>query len=37
MSKENAKRLSACYEELKNSISAVVKQGLGRGFSLNYK
>jgi hypothetical protein len=37
MSEEDAKRLSACYEELKNSISAVVKQGLGRGFSLSYK
>lgn len=37
MSKEDAKRLSACYEELKNSIFAVVKQGRGRGFSFNYK
>jgi hypothetical protein len=35
MSKEDAKRLSACYQELKNNLSATVKDGLVRGFSSN--
>ena len=34
MSKEDAKRPSACYQELKN-LSATVKEGLVRGFSSN--
>jgi hypothetical protein len=31
MSKEDAKRLSACFEELKNNITAMVKQGIRFG------
>jgi hypothetical protein len=32
MSKEDAKRLSACYEELKNNITGMLKQGIAGGF-----
>ncbi len=32
MSKEDAKRLSACYQELKDNISNAVKQGIVGGF-----
>ena len=32
MSKDDAKRLSACYEDLKNSLT----NGLRRGFTLNF-
>jgi len=35
MSKEDAKRLSACYQELKDNLSVTVKEGLVRGFSSN--
>ncbi|MCJ7718320.1 hypothetical protein MUO69_00115 [Candidatus Bathyarchaeota archaeon] len=28
MSNEDAKRLSACFEELKNSITGMLKQGI---------
>jgi hypothetical protein len=28
MSKEDAKRLSACFEELKNNITQMLKQGV---------
>jgi hypothetical protein len=31
MSKEDAKRLSACFEDLKNNITAMVKQGIRFG------
>lgn len=30
MAKEDAERLSACFEELKNSITQVLKQGIAR-------
>jgi hypothetical protein len=33
MTKEDAKRLSACYQDLKDNISAAVKQGITSGFS----
>jgi len=32
MTKEDAKRLSACFEELKNSMTQMLKQGITRGF-----
>lgn len=32
MSKDDAKRLSACYEELKNNMLAMLRRGFGRGF-----
>ena len=32
MSKEDAKRLSACFEELKNSITGMLKQGITGSF-----
>ncbi len=32
MSKEDAKRLSACFEELKNNITGTIKEGMVRGF-----
>jgi hypothetical protein len=32
MSKDNAKRLSACFEELKNNITSMLKQGMTKGF-----
>jgi hypothetical protein len=28
MSKQDAQRLSACYEDLKNNITSVLKQGI---------
>jgi hypothetical protein len=31
MSKEDAKRLSACFEDLKNNIAAMLKQGIRFG------
>jgi hypothetical protein len=31
MSKEDAKRLSRCYEDLKNSITSMFKQGIRIG------
>ncbi len=31
MSKEDAKRLSACFEDLKNNITAMLKQGISFG------
>lgn len=31
MSREDAKRLSACYEDLKNSITGVLRQGVVGG------
>jgi hypothetical protein len=31
MSKEDAKRLSACFEDLKNNITAMLKQGIRFG------
>jgi hypothetical protein len=31
MSKEDAKRLSACFEELKNNITGMLKQGIRFG------
>jgi hypothetical protein len=33
MSKEDAKRLSACYQDLKDNLSATVKESLVSGFS----
>lgn len=30
MSKDDAKRLSACFEELKNNIASMLKQGIAR-------
>ena len=33
MSKEDAKRLSACFEELKNNITGTIRQGMARSFS----
>jgi hypothetical protein len=33
MTKEDAKRLSACYQDLKDNISVAVKQGITGGFS----
>jgi hypothetical protein len=30
MSKDDAKRLSACFEELKNNITSMLKQGIAR-------
>ena len=33
MAKEDAKRLSSCYQDLKDNISAAVKQGIAGGFS----
>jgi hypothetical protein len=30
MSKDDARRLSACFEELKNNITSVLKQGIAR-------
>jgi len=32
MSKDDAKRLSACFDELKNSLVAVVKKGVTGSF-----
>jgi hypothetical protein len=32
MSKDDAKRLSACFEELKNNMTNVLKQGMATGF-----
>jgi len=32
MSKEDAQRLSACFEELKDSITGMLKQGIARGY-----
>jgi len=32
MSKDDAKRLSACFENLKNSITSVLKQGVAGSF-----
>jgi hypothetical protein len=32
MSKEDAKRLSACFEDLKNSITGMLKQGITGSF-----
>jgi hypothetical protein len=32
MSKEDAKRLSLCYQNLKDSLSDMVKQGIAGGF-----
>jgi hypothetical protein len=29
MSKEDAKRLSGCFEDLKNNITGMLKQGIG--------
>lgn len=34
MSKEDARRLSACFEELKNSIGGMLRQGVTSGFRL---
>jgi hypothetical protein len=31
MSKEDAKRLSACFEDLKNNIAGMLKQGIRFG------
>jgi hypothetical protein len=31
MSKEDAKRLSACFEDLKNNITGMLKQGIRLG------
>jgi hypothetical protein len=31
MSKEDAERLSACYEELKNGITGIIKQNIRLG------
>ena len=33
MSKEDAKRLSACYNELKNSITNMLRQGITLDFA----
>lgn len=35
MSRDDAKRLSACFEELKNNITGMLKQGITKGFQLN--
>jgi hypothetical protein len=32
MSKEDAKRLSACFEELKNNITGILKRGVTKSF-----
>lgn len=32
MSKSDARRLSACFEELKNSIASILKQGIARSY-----
>jgi hypothetical protein len=32
MSKEDAKRLSACFEELKNNITGTIRQGMVGAF-----
>ena len=32
MSKDDAKRLSICYEELKNNALTMLRRGFGRGF-----
>jgi hypothetical protein len=32
MAKDDAKRLSACFEELKNSMTQMLRQGIARGF-----
>jgi hypothetical protein len=32
MSREDAKRLSACYEELKNNLPSMLRQGMTGGF-----
>ena len=32
MSKDDAKRLSICYEELKNNVLTMLRRGFGRGF-----
>jgi len=32
MSENDARRLSACFEELKNSIANVLKQGIARSY-----
>jgi hypothetical protein len=32
MSEDDAKRLSACFEELKNNITSMLKQGIAKGF-----
>jgi len=32
MSESDARRLSACFEELKNSIASVLKQGIARSY-----
>jgi predicted Rossmann-fold nucleotide-binding protein len=33
MSKEDAKRLSSCFEDLKNDITATLKQGIASGIA----
>jgi len=35
MSRDDAKRLSACYEELKNNVTGMLKQGMTSGFRGN--
>jgi hypothetical protein len=35
MSKEDAKRLSACFEDLKNNITGMLKQGIRFGGNRN--
>jgi hypothetical protein len=35
MSKEDAKRLSACFEELKNNITGTIRQGMVGAFQRN--
>jgi len=35
MSKEDAKRLSACFEEIKNNITDTLKQGIRFGVNRN--
>jgi hypothetical protein len=35
MSKEDAKRLSACFEDLKNNITSMLKQGIKFGGNRN--
>lgn len=37
MSGDDARRLSGCYEELKNSVLSMAKQGLGRGFGQEHE
>ena len=32
MSEDGAKRLSVCFEELKNNIDSILKQGMTKGF-----